>query len=198
MTGLILASASRTRAAMLEAAGLAVALVPSGLDEEAVKTAMRAERADPAAVAMALAEAKAVAVARHHPEALVIGADQMLACEGLWFDKPVDRQAAGDQLRALRGRVHHLLTAAVVAQGGQVIWRHGEQAVMTMRPFSEAFLEAYLDRAGEAVLSSVGAYQLEGLGAQLFARVDGDHFTILGLPLLPLLDFLRLRGMIPS
>lgn len=192
---LVLASGSRTRAAMLEQAGLTAILDKPLVDEEEVKEAGRVEGVSADIVAEALAELKAQRITRRHPGALVIGADQMLECEGRWFDKPAGRDAARDQLLALRGRTHRLVSCAVVVRDGERIWHKTDSARLTMRNFSEAFLDEYLDRAGEGVLHSVGAYQLEGLGAQLFHRVEGDFFTILGLPLLPLLGFLRVHGV---
>ena len=145
---------------------------------------------------MLLAEAKAARIARRHPGALVIGADQMLVCEGRWFDKPPDMATARAQLLALRGRPHELMTAMVCWRGGQRIWQHLARPRLVMREFSEAFLDAYLAAEGEAVLGSVGAYRLEGPGIQLFASVEGEHSAILGLPLLPLLGFLRQHGVL--
>ncbi|MBP2229823.1 septum formation protein [Azospirillum agricola] len=191
---LVLASGSRTRAAMLERAGLTAILDKPLVDEEEVKLAGRAEGVPADAVAEALAELKAQRVTRRHPRALVIGADQMLECEGVWFDKPADRAAARDQLLALRGKTHQLVSCAVVVRDGERLWHKIDRAKLTMRRFSDAFLDEYLDRVGDDALHSVGAYQLEGLGAQLFQKVDGDFFTILGLPLLPLLGFLRVHG----
>ncbi|MFZ5791410.1 MAG: Maf family protein [Pseudomonadota bacterium] len=193
-----LASASVTRARLLENAGLAFAAEPAPVDEEEAKRALEAEGADAAAIAEALAELKARAVSRRHPGAFVIGADQVLDCDGRRFDKPADLAAARAQLLALRGRTHELVSAAVVVRDGKRLWHHVGRARLTMRPFSDAFLDRYLAQAGPAILGSVGAYQLEGLGAQLFARIEGDHFTILGLPLLPLLDFLRTHGLVPA
>lgn len=192
---LVLASGSRTRAAMLERAGLAAILDKPAVDEEEVKLAGRAEGVPVEAVAEALAELKAMRITRRHLGALVIGADQMLECEGAWFDKPMDRAGARDQLLTLRGKTHQLVSCAVVVRDGERLWHKVDRARLTMRPFSEAFLDDYLDRVGDDVLHSVGAYQLEGLGAQLFQRVEGDFFTILGLPLLPLLGFLRVHGV---
>ncbi|WP_456152001.1 Maf family protein [Azospirillum argentinense] len=192
----VLASGSRTRAEMLERAGVRVTLVPAAVDEEEIKLAARAEGAPVEDVAEALAELKAQRVTRKHPGALVIGADQMLECEGRWFDKPADRDAARVQLQDLRGKMHRLVSCAVVIRDGERLWHHVDRARLTMRPFSDAFLDSYLNAAGDDVLGSVGAYHLEGLGAQLFHRVDGDFFTILGLPLLPLLGFLRVHGVI--
>lgn len=192
----VLASGSRTRAEMLERAGVRVTLAPAAVDEEEIKLAARAEGAPVEDVAEALAELKAQRVTRKHPGALVIGADQMLECEGRWFDKPADRAAARAQLQELRGRTHRLVSCAVVIRDGERLWHHVDRARLTMRPFSDAFLDSYLGASGDDVLQSVGAYHLEGLGAQLFHRVDGDFFTILGLPLLPLLGFLRVHGVI--
>lgn len=193
---LVLASASRSRSSMLRAAGIVFDTVPADIDEAAVKTALAA--AGPEAVAKALARSKALAVAAGRPHALVIGADQMLECDGRWFDKPVDRLSARRQLLALRGRSHRLISAVAVAFAGRILWEGCDNACLVMRDFSESFLDVYLDAAGSAVQNSVGAYQLEGLGAQLFETIDGDFFTILGLPLLPLLAFLRREGILTS
>jgi len=192
---LVLASGSRTRALMLEKAGLRPILDKPLVDEEEVKLAGKAEGVGADAVAEALAELKAQRVTRRHPGALVVGADQMLECEGVWFDKPSDRAAARAQLLALRGKTHQLVSCAVILRDGERLWHKTDRARLTMRNFSENFLDGYLDAVGDEVLHSVGAYQLEGLGAQLFQRVEGDFFTILGLPLLPLLGFLRVHGV---
>ncbi|CAO3352656.1 Maf family protein [Azospirillum melinis] len=192
---LVLASGSRTRAAMLEQAGVPAILDRPLVDEDEVKAAGRAEGVPADAVAEALAELKAQRITRRHPGALVVGADQMLECEGRWFDKPADRAGARAQLLDLRGKTHQLVSCAVVVRDGERMWHKTDSARLTMRNFSEAFLDDYLDRVGDDVLHSVGAYQLEGLGAQLFHRVEGDFFTILGLPLLPLLGFLRVHGV---
>lgn len=196
MIRVVLASGSRTRAELLERAGVPATCDPAAVDEDEVKRSCRAEGLGPDATAEALAELKARRVTGRHPGALVIGADQMLDCEGRWFDKPPDRDAARGQLLALRGRSHRLLSAAVVLRDGERLWHHVAQARLTVRPFTEAFLDGYLDAAGDRVCASVGAYQVEGLGAQLFSRIDGDHFTIMGLPLLPLLGFLRAHGVV--
>lgn len=195
---LVLASASAARARLLADAGLSVRCEAAAIDEEAVKASLRAERATPAQVAETLAELKAQRVARKHPGTLVIGADQMLSCNDVWFDKPPDRDHAAAQLRALGGKTHTLWTSVCVVRGDARLWHHNASARLTMRSLSDAFIAAYLDAAGAAVTASVGAYHLEGLGAQLFAKVEGDFFTILGLPLLPLLDFLRQNRALPT
>ena len=195
---LVLASASPSRRAMLEAAGLDCVIDPPAVDEDSIKQAMRADGAGPADVAEALAEMKAKQVSRRHPNAMVVGADQMLECGAVWFDKPVDRDHARGHLQALRGKSHRLIASVVVVQNEARQWHFNGSVTLTMRPFSDGFLDDYLDRAGDRVLTSVGAYQLEGIGAQLFNKVDGDYFTVLGLPLLPLLDYLRTRGVLTA
>lgn len=187
-TRLILASASASRRALLQAAGLTFEVRPSGVDEAEVK---QSADGDAIATALLLADLKAQAVARKEPDAFVIGADQILVCDGVWFDKPANTGAAASQLRALRGRTHELATAVVCHAKGRRIWQHTDTPRLTMRHFSEEFLRAYLAVEGEAVTSSVGAYRLEGLGAHLFTSITGDHATVLGLPLLPLLALLR-------
>ncbi|WP_421995402.1 Maf family protein [Reyranella sp.] len=192
---LILASASPSRRQMLLNAGLSFDVEPSGVDEDEVKLSLTAERASARDVASTLAEMKALRVSQRRPDALVIGADSTLACEGRLYDKPGTLAAARDQLAALGGRTHELVSAAVVARNGARLWHTAQAGRLTMRPLSPSFLDAYLARAGEAVCASVGAYQLEGLGAHLFSRIDGDYFTVLGLPLLPLLVFLAGHGI---
>jgi septum formation protein len=196
-TPLILASASTARATMLRAAGVEIAIIPARVDESELKLALQRQKADVETAAIALAELKALQVSRSKPGALVLGADQMLDCNGTWFDKPESKAAARTQLLTLRDTTHRLTSAAVLARDGQRIWHHAASARLTMRAFTDTFLDQYLAEAGDAVLSSVGAYQLEGLGAQMFKQIDGDYFTILGLPLLPVLDILREQNMLP-
>jgi len=193
---LILASKSTARAALLRNAGVDFAVDAAAIDEDAVKASLRADGRSAEEVALALAEMKAARVSRAHPGALVVGADQLLDCEGAWFDKPADRDGARRDLLALRGRTHRQISAVCVVVEGATLWRHAEAARLAMRPFSDAFLDDYLARAGEEICACVGAYRLEDLGAQLFSRVEGDYFTILGLPLLPLLEFLRDHGVV--
>jgi len=194
MKPLILASSSPTRAAMLRAAGVTFETAPARIDEDAVKTGFDAEGAAPRDIADALAALKAARVSARFPGVLTLGADQVLECEGARFDKPASREAARAQLEALRGKTHALHSAAAAALNGAVIWRHVGRARLTMRPFSDAFLDRYLDAEGDAALE--GVYRLEGRGAQLFSRVEGDHFTVLGLPLLEVLGFLRAQGVL--
>ncbi|MBV8653996.1 MAG: septum formation protein Maf [Alphaproteobacteria bacterium] len=193
---LVLASGSAIRAELLRRAGLDIAVETARVDEAEIKASFWAERREAAECAVALAEAKASRVARHHPGALVIGADQMLVCDGVWFDKPRDRDEARRHLAALRGCRHELVSAVCIVRDTVRLWHFVDRPALTMRPFSDRFLEAYLAAGGDALLGSVGAYQLEGQGIQLFSRIDGDYFAILGLPLLPLLEFLRGHGVI--
>ena len=191
---LVLASKSAARSALLTGAGLTFDTAAPGVDEEAAKAALVADGAGPREIADALAEMKALKVSRRRPEALTIGADQTLDLEGQLIDKAPDLATARVRLRQLRGRTHVLHAAVVVALGGQPIWRELKSARLKMRDFSDAYLDAYLAREGTHILGSVGCYRMEGEGIQLFERVDGDHFTILGLPLLGLLDLLRRYG----
>lgn len=193
---LVLASTSRIRGELLAKAGLAFEAMAPAVDEHELKAL--AKGLPPHELAQSLAAAKSISVANQTPEALVIGADQVLNLDGRILDKPPSRNAARRQLLELRGRSHILETAICCAQGGEVLWHHLGHARLTMRHFSDAFLEDYLDRMGADLTTSVGGYKLEGLGAQLFESVDGDYFTILGLPLLPLLDFLRRQGGLAS
>jgi len=191
---LVLASKSRSRSALLAGAGLVFATEPSNVDERAVEEPLLAAGADPGAIALHLAEAKALDVAARLPADLVLGCDQTLGLGNERFVKPESRAEAREHLERLRGRTHELHSGLVLARSGEVLWRHVSVAHMTMRLFSDAFLDDYLERAGDTVLSSVGCYQLEGLGIGLFEAIDGDYFTILGLPLLPLLAELRAQG----
>jgi septum formation protein len=191
---LILASASSARARILVAAGLDFRVEPAAIDEAAVKRAFKAEAAAAVDCALALAEAKARRISGHHPAALVVGADQILVCGGVWFDKPANMAAARAQLRSLRGRCHELVTAACVVTAGERIWHGVSRPRLAMRAFSDEYLDAYLAAEGSAILGSVGAYRIEGRGIQLFTGIDGDYFAVLGLPLFALLAFLRDRG----
>jgi len=195
---LVLASASPYRRRMLEAAGLSFQVVAAEIDETALKRRLMAATAKPGpdAIAESLAQAKAEAVSRIDPGAFVIGADQVLALGDELFDKPGDLAAARVQLERLRGKAHRLHTAAALAQGGHIVWTRVETAMLTMRFFSAEFLDWYLAEAGAGLGQIVGAYQIEGTGIQLFERVEGDHFTTIGLPLIPLLAELRARGAI--
>ena len=193
---LILASSSKSRARMLEAAGLAFIVEPPGLDEGTMRQAISGEKSlDPHDVAEVLARAKAEAVSDLAPQAYVIGADQILALGKTMLSKPDSMEAARRQLLDLSGKTHTLHTAVVVATNGETLWAETTVATLTMRKLSAEFIGRYLAAAGEEVLSSVGAYQLESLGVQLFDKIDGDYFSILGLPLIPLLDTLRREGV---
>lgn len=191
---LVLASRSDIRGKILAAAGLRFEIRPAQIDERAVETA--AKPADAAAAAGVLARAKADAVAHSVPGRPVLGADQTLACGSRRMSKPIDRAAAAEQLRALRGRTHELHSALALVRDGELLFACLDTARLTMRNFSDRFLDAYVDMAGDLALASVGAYQLEGIGIHLFEKVEGDYFTILGLPLLPLLAFLRGNGFV--
>jgi len=193
---LILASRSAARAALLRRARVPFELAATAVDEAAVKASMLAEGAPARDVADALAELKARRVASRRPDRLVLGADQVLVCDGHLLDKPVDKAAARAHLVALRGRAHQLLSAAVVFEEARPVWRHVGRAELAMRAFSDSFLDRYLEEEGDEVLASVGAYRIEDGGAQLFSRVTGDLFTVMGLPLLELLAFLRTREVI--
>jgi septum formation protein len=193
---LVLASASPTRAHLLRAAGVPFEQRPAAVDEASLKEALRAEAVPAGDAAIALAELKAQRVASQVPDAIVLGADQILTCENRWFDKPQDHADARAQLGALAGRWHELATAVVAVRGGARVWHHLAVPRLWLRDCSPEFLDAYLDAVGEAALTSVGAYQVEGVGAQLFARIQGDHFAMQGLPLLPLLEFLREQGVL--
>jgi septum formation protein len=193
---LVLASASAGRRQTLQAAGVVFDVVPSTVDEMAVRATLSG--ATPSGIAEALARAKAADVSRRMPHALVMGADQVLALDDSLLSKPRDVAEARKQLVLLRGKTHALHTAVALAERSEAVWSRVETAALTMRCFSDAFLDAYLRAAGERVCASVGAYEIEGRGIQLFERVAGDHFTIVGLPLLPLLRELRGRGAIAA
>jgi septum formation protein len=195
---LILASASPYRRRMFENAGVAFSVVPADVDEASLKRRLAGKAQPAAAVADALARAKAQDVSARYPDAMIIGADQILAVDNELLDKPGDLAAARAQLERLRGRTHRLLSAVALAQGGDILWTHVGEAVLTMREFSPGFLDRYLAHAGASLCQIVGAYEIEGLGIQLFERVEGDHFTIIGLPLVPLLTELRSRGVIAT
>lgn len=199
---LILASGSKIRREILTGAGLDFDVIVKPVDEAAIKSAMLAEGAKPREIADALAEAKALRVSRalqsDGRSGLVIGADQVMVMEGELFDKPVSMEAARERLIAMRGKRHELVGSVVVALDGQPVWRFVSETKLWVRDFSDAFLDNYLDQEGELVTKSVGAYRFEGLGSQLFTKVEGDFFSILGLSLLPLLQYLRDRGAIPS
>ena len=191
---LVLASKSAARRALLEAAGVAIEIKPAAIDERAVEAG--AGMAGAGEVAALLAREKAKAAAAANPDRIVVGADQTLALGARRFSKAADRAAARKQLQALRGQTHTLHSAVAVVRAGEVVFEHVDAAHLTMRAFSDAFLESYLDTVGDAALASVGGYQLEAAGIQLFERVEGDHFTVLGLPLLPLLAYLRQAGLL--
>lgn len=195
---LVLASASAARRRLLEAAGLTFATRPAAVDEREVKRSARAEGASAEDAAMLLAALKAERVAAREPNAIVIGADQILVCDGAWFDKPEHIDAAREQLRVLRGKSHVLSTAVVCQRDGQRLWQHLARPRLVMRAVSDAFLNAYLAAEGTAITSSVGAYRVEGLGIHLFERIEGEHAAVLGLPMLPLLGFLRQHGVLLS
>lgn len=197
MTDVILASGSASRRALLAGAGVEAISIKPNVDEDAAKAAMRADGLSVRDQAMQLAEMKAVKVSQTTP-GLVIGGDQMLNLDGVAFDKPADLEAAKDHLRKLSGRSHRLETAIVVAENGQPVWRQLARPKLTVRTLSEEFIIDYVAACGDALLSTVGAYQLEGRGSQIFTQIEGDYFSILGLPLLPLLDYFRVRGVLMS
>ncbi|MBS0478531.1 MAG: Maf-like protein [Proteobacteria bacterium] len=194
---LILASQSASRRAMLDAAGVAYAAGSARVDEDGVKAAMAGQ--SPRDIADALAELKAIKVSQTNRTALVLGSDSIVAlADGRLLDKPVNREDAADHLRAMAGGAHDLWSAAVIAENGRPVWRHVERARLFVRPLSDDFIGAYLDAEWPAIASCVGCFRIEGPGVQLFSRIDGSHFTVLGMPLLPVLDYLRIRGELAS
>lgn len=195
----VLASTSASRRAMLDAAGVAHQAVSSGVDEEPVKAALIAAGAGPRDLADKLAELKAVKVSSRLPGALVLGGDSVMAlADGSLLDKPVSRENAADHLRRMSGGTHELWSAAVIAQDGASVWRHIERARLRVRSLSEAFIEQYLDAEWPAISGCVGCFRIEALGVQLFSRIDGSHFTVLGMPLIAVLDYLRTREVLTS
>ena len=195
----ILASASHTRRTLLEAAGVPHLVEPSRVDEDELKISLRAEGASAVDIAEVLAEAKAMYVSRKHPDAMVVGADQVLAFRQETFDKPFDRKDALMQLRRLRGHHHELISYAVIVLGGNRIWQAVDRARLIVRAdASDEFLDSYLGAAGDDAFNGPGGYRVESLGAQLFSTIDGSHYTILGLPLIALLDYLRANGILET
>ncbi len=196
---LILASQSKSRLDMLTRAGLVADAKPSLFDEDSVKAAMRAQGANARMIADTLAEQKALKISKKHPDALVLGADQILALDdGIMLDKAVDRKEAEKQLKHMSGKIHRLISAAVICEGGKAVWRHIDIAKMDMRTLSDAFIEAYINQNWESVRYNVGCYAIEEQGAQLFRNIEGSLFTVMGLPLLPVLDYARTRGLLKT
>jgi len=194
---IILASGSAIRRKLMEDAGINFKVLTKQVDEAAIKDAMLAEGSRLQDIADALAEAKSLRVSRMEP-GFVIGADQIMVMDNQLFDKPKDMEEARERLKLMRGKPHYLIGAVVISENGQPVWRHLAKTKLTMREFSDEFLENYLEAEGDLVTKSVGAYRFEGLGAQLFSHVEGDFFSILGLSLLPVMDYLRTRGALPS
>ena len=192
-TPLVLASQSKSRQALLKGAGIPFDAIPADIDERGIQAGSGLK--DPGAIAALLAKSKALHVASREAGRVVVGADQTLALKERMFSKPSGRAQAADQLRALAGATHELHSAIAIVRNSEMLFEHVAVAKMTVRKLSDAVIEKYLDAAGPAVTTSVGAYQLEGFGVHLFERIEGDHFTILGLPLLPLLDALRKQGL---
>ncbi len=196
---LILASQSASRRAMLDAAGVSYEAVVAQVDEESATASLISGGIAPRDLADALAELKACKISRMTPGGLVLGCDSVVAFEdATLLEKPQSREHAAEQLRAMSGRHHDLFSAAVIAESGRPVWRHVDRARLHVRPLSETFIEAYLDAEWPEITWCVGGYRLEAMGAQLFSRIEGSHFTILGMPLLPLLDYLRTRKVIPT
>jgi septum formation protein len=199
MQNLVLASQSASRRAMLDAAGVAHEALPALVDEASAKESLLGEGTSPRDLADALAELKALKVSRMAPQALVLGGDSLVALDdGTLLDKPESRGQARDHLQRMSGKTHDIYSAAVIAEGGRPVWRHVDRARLHVRPLSEAFIESYLDLEWPAIAGCVGCFRIEGRGVQLFHRTEGSHFTILGMPLLPILDYLRTRGVMPK
>lgn len=194
---IILASGSASRRSVLENSGVEVVAIKPNVDEQAARAVMRAEGLKPSDQAMQLAELKALKVSSQNA-GLVIGGDQMLSLDSLTFDKPANITEARDHLRQLRGQTHRLETALVIAENGRIVWRHLARPALTLRMLSDVFIDDYLALIGNEAMETVGSYKLEASGIQLFEKIDGDFFSILGLPLLPLLDYLRDRGAVPA
>lgn len=195
---LLLASASETRLSLLRNAGVQVTALPARIDEETIRSSLEAEGAHPRDIADALAEMKARKLADKHPDALVLGCDQVLEFDRRAFGKPASMEDARQQLQMLRGQSHRLLSALVVYDGGKPVWRHIGRVDLTMRHFSDLWLEGYLTRNWDSLRHSAGGYKLEEEGIRLFSAIEGDYFTVLGLPLLPLLSWLEIRGFIDA
>lgn len=194
---LILASKSASRRAMLEAAGVPFEAVAAHVDEDAAKAALA--HLSPRDLADALAEMKALKISQAYPDALVLGSDSVVAlADGSLLDKPESREQAADHLHRMAGARHDLWSGAVIAEGGRIVWRHVEAARMHVRPLSAGFIDGYLDTEWPVIAGCVGCYRIEGPGAQLFTLIEGSQFTVLGLPLLPVLAYLRVRGLMPS
>jgi nucleoside triphosphate pyrophosphatase len=194
---IVLASASEARSGLLRNAGIAFVRDPADIDEAEIKATCRSQGDAPEEAAVRLAAAKAMGVAARHPGALVIGADQLLVCNNAWLDKPTTRAAARATLEALRGQQHRLVSGIAIARDHNVIWEHVQSAQLKMRSYSDSFIEWYLTNVETSALQVVGACRLEGIGVQAFERIEGDYFTILGMPLLPLLEFLRRQRLLP-
>ena len=196
---LILASQSASRRAMLDAAGVPYVAIPAGVDEETAKMGLLAQEVAPRDFADALAELKALKVSAREPGALVLGSDSIaVLADGTILDKPRDRDEAAVHLRRMSGTRVDLISAAVIAEGGRPVWRQVDRAKLFVRPLGEAFVYTYLDAEWPAIAGCVGCFRIEGRGAQLFSRIEGSHFTVLGLPLLPVIDYLRVRGVMAS
>lgn len=198
MTHILLASGSSIRAELLRRAGVTFDVVVPRVDEQMIKDALVADEAKPRDIADALAESKARRVAAKHPESLVLGCDQVLDFEGQLLSKPTSKDDAVSQIAAMQGKRHMLLSAAVMYEDGAPVWRHIGQVRLHMRPLSDAFISDYVDRNWPGIQDSVGAYKLEEEGPRLFTRIEGDHFNVLGMPLLEILSYLTLRGTLPS